>query len=363
MKIVIDLTAISYHLSGIERYALCISEKILKQDKLNQYILVFRNNVDDTFLGLIDEKRIKTIVLKGNNKFLFYQWTLYKELSKIDADKFLFFSFNSPILFRKKGIINTIHDMGPWDASEGMKILQKWYWKISMINASKVSEKILTVSVFSKHRIKEILNIKDDLIYVIPSGVYDNLNKAGDIMPFEKIKTKYKLPSKYIMNLSTIEPRKNLQLLLSAFSKVKNKVEYDLVLVGRKGWNMDSICEQYKLQNRIHITGFVEDKDISSIYQNSLCFVFTSLYEGFGLPPLEALALGTPVISSNAASLPEVLMDRATYFESNNENELIKLLENLENNLYKMNKEVNEYQKDNYNYETSARKIINIINR
>ncbi len=111
---------------------------------------------------------------------------------------------------------------------------------------------------------------------------------------------------------------------MEAYDQVKDSVDYDLVLVGRKGWKMDEVLEKYGAKSRIHITGFVDDEHLSSIYKNAVCFVFPSLYEGFGLPPVEALALGTPVISSDAASLPEVLMNQATYFHSNSKKELEK---------------------------------------
>ena len=362
MKIVIDLTSLSYHMTGIERYASCISEKMLAHDSKNEYFLLFRNDVYPSFSCYIDNERIKPIVLYGNNKLIFLQVILPKVLNSIKADKYLFFAFPSPLFFRKKGIVNTIHDMGAWDSAETMKLFQKIYWRTAIRVSSKRSERIITVSNFSKTRITEILKYPIKKIDVVYSAV-DEMIKKDFGYSFAYIRNMYSLPDRYIMALSTLEPRKNIALLLEAFKKIQDKVDYDLVLVGRKGWMIDEIIEKYNYNGRIHITGFVKDQHVSLIYKNAMCFVFPSLYEGFGLPPVEALSLGTPVISSNAASLPEVLRKQAFFFSSNDINALESLLVDLEKKLPNMPHGLDEYQKQNFRFDESALKILNIIGK
>lgn len=360
MIITIDLTSLSYHLTGIERYAMCVTDKMIDKDKENEYILIFRNEIFPIFQDRIDGKRIKAVVLHGNKKLFFLQVTLARKLKQIKADKYIFFAFPSPIFFNREGIINTIHDMGAWDASEEMKILSKHYFRISYKHAAKISSKIITVSNFSKSRIHKILNIPNDRIEVINSAVYDEMIQ-GRYFDFNTITTEYNLPKKYILTLSTLEPRKNMKILLEAFDRIADKVDYDLVLVGRKGWKMDDVLNRYKAKNRIHITGFVKDEHLSSIYKNAICFVFPSLYEGFGLPPVEALALGVPVISSDAASLPEVLMEQAIYFRNNSIKELIEKLLSIESNIDKMPHELNQTQKIQYTFDFAADRVIDIM--
>lgn len=360
MKIAIDLTSLSYHMTGIERYAACVSEKMLEQDRVNEYFLLFRNDVYPTFLKYIDGDRVKSVILTGDNKLLFCQMVLLRALNKIKADKYLFFAFTSPMLFRKKGIINTIHDMGAWDSSESMKPLQKLYWQTTMRWSATVSDRIITVSEFSRGRIAEILNYPEEKIEVIYSAVYEEVIKDYGYS-FKEVQDKYSLSAKYIMTLSTLEPRKNMEILLKAFTEIQNQVDYDLVLVGRKGWKMDEIIDKYNGNGRIHITGFIEDEHLSTIYKNAMCFVFPSLYEGFGLPPVEALALGTPVISSDAASMPEVLRDQAVFFHNNDEEELVRLLLKLENRIGNMPHGLDDYQKENYRFETSAKKVLDLL--
>lgn len=360
MKIVVDLTSLSYHLSGIERYALCVTDKMIDQDRKNKYVLVFRNEIHPVFKNRIDGNGVSAIILTGNNKLVFLQITLTNALFKIKADKFIFFAFPSPILFRKKGIINTIHDMGAWDSSDEMTLLSKIYFRISYRNAAKISEKIVTVSRFSKKRIINILYVKPSKVVVVYSGVYEKI-LADQNEDFDTVKSKYCLPDKYIMSLSTLEPRKNIPMLIKAFESIAEKVDYDLVLVGRKGWKVDELLKNNYSKKRVHFTGFVDDEGLPSIYRHAMCFVFPSLYEGFGLPPVEALALGTPVISSDAASLPEVLMGQAKYFHYDSTDELVAILDNLNETVINMPHSLNGFQKKKYCFEWASKKILRII--
>ncbi len=360
MKIAVDLTSLSYHMTGIERYAMCVTDQLIDYDESNVYYLIFRNEIHSVFANRIDGKRINAVVIVGENKLKFLQVTLRHALKEIQADKYLFFAYPGPFLFNKKGIINTIHDMGAWDSANEAQTLNKYYFRASYKYAAKVSEKVITVSEFSKSRINSILHIPEEKVVVIYSAVYDSFLN-GDEVPFDIIKSEYNLPNRYIMTLSTIEPRKNMSILLEAFDSIADKTDYDLVLVGRKGWKMDGILAKYNEKGRIHLTGFVKDEHLSSVYKNAMCFVFPSLYEGFGLPPVEALALGVPVISSDAASLPEVLQNQAVYFKNNSVEELKNLLVNIETILPQMPHELNQYQKETYSFLTAAKKVFQLL--
>lgn len=357
----IDLTSLFDNLSGIERYALCITQEMLNIDYLNRYVLIFKNQIHLDFKKYENRKNIEFHILKGKNKLIFNQFVLLKHLYKIKADKYLFFAFPSPILFKRKGIFNTIHDMGAWDVPYTMKKLSKIYFKYSYINAARVSDGIFTVSKFTKERIIKLLKYDNDKIHIVPSGISTLFNVCKENDP-QMLFEKYAIPSNYILCLSTLEPRKNMNLLLEAYNEVLDKVDYDLVLVGRKGWKVNEFLRKSeKIKNRIHLTGFIEDEDLPYIYKMAKCFVFTSIYEGFGLPPLEALSMGTTVISSNAASLPEVLEDKAIFFESNIKNDLVDKLIRLDTITQNSKYGVSKYQRETYNFKASANKVLQII--
>lgn len=361
MKILIDLTALSYHVTGIERYALCITEQMLVLDKTNDYILLFRNEIHGSLIPHIDGKRIIAQIIFGKNKLMFFQLVLPSVLYRTKADCYLFFAFTSPLLFRHKGIYNTIHDVGAWDYPIALSLVHKIYFRVCYRVSVKASKGIITVSRFSKERINQVLGFPISKINVIPAAISQTLLNPVTISKEEVLK-KYGIPNRYIMSLSTIEPRKNLSLLLEAFAEVEDSVDYDLVLIGRLGWKMEDIISKNKLNPRVHMTGYVEDEEVKIIYKNTICFIFPSIYEGFGMPPLEALALGAPVISSDAASMPEILMDQAVFFKNNNLEELKQKLIELTISVSSMPRGLNEYQKQNYNFIQSAQKVLDLIN-
>ncbi len=359
MKILIDLTSLSYHLSGIERYALCVTQEMLQQDKKNEYILLFRREIFPELLHDISRnKQVEAVVLQGENKLLFFQLIIPMALYKHKADRYMFFAFPNPILFFNRNIYNTIHDMGRWDFP-GKNKLAWFYFKTSETVAIKRAKKIFTVSEFSKERIYVNTGVDRDKIIVTYNGISKNISEST--VQTKDIQKKYNLPEKYIMFLSTLQPRKNLQLLVEAFSEVMDKVSYDLVLIGRKGWEVDQLIDKYSVGNRIVFTGFVDDEDIAPIYRNAICFVFPSLYEGFGIPPVEALAMGTPVISSDSSCMKEILRKQAVFFENNNKEDLKKLLLQLPGLAETMPRALDDFMRQNFDYKKSAKIILEAI--
>lgn len=326
MKILIDLTSLADNFSGIERYALNISKQMIVNNNENEYILFFKNKIHEEFTEFTNCENIEYKIIHGNNRLVFNQLILPYELYKINADKYLFLAFPSPIIFRKKGIINTIHDLTCWDYPETMKKSSKIYFQKSITNAIKVSEKIITVSKFSKKRIEEKFGNKN--VYIVYNGVSDVFIKSfNEKKKLENdIFVRYNLPKKYIMCLCTLEPRKNIKLLVDAYIELRkeNKITLNLVLVGRKGWKVENLLNtiQEKYRKGIVVTGFVDDNDLPQIYKNAEMFIFPSLYEGFGIPVIEAMFMNIPVICSNTSALPEVICCNKLLFENNNKSDL-----------------------------------------
>lgn len=343
MKIVIDLTAIYDHLTGIERYALEMSGNLMKQFPENEYCLLFKNEIHKEFKAggryslrnlSGDRDNISYKILKGGNKLIFNQLTLLKVLNKIKADAYLFMSFPEPILFNKKNIYTTVHDVGCWDCGENMKFLSKIYFRCSYRHSFRNAKRIITISEFSKGRIESVGKLPTDKVKLVYAAV-ENRNADCDNKSLARKADleDYGINDKYILSLSTLEPRKNIKLLLDGYSKLVEKDDSvaGLVLAGRMGWLMEDFLKGYseKVLNKIILTGFVKDKDLPALYSNAEFFVFPSKYEGFGIPPLEAMAYGTTVLSSDAASMPEVLGDAAVFFENENEESLISKLEEM----------------------------------
>lgn len=401
MKIVIDLTQLADNLSGLERYAMNITREMILTDTETEYVLFYKNKVCELLEDINHRKNVTIRVYKGKNKLVFNQLQLpiylYKEKN---ADKYLFLAFPCPLLFRKKGICTMIADLTCWDCPETMKTKAKYYFRATITHSVKVSEKLITISEYSRQRILAHFggSIKEggryrkleEKILLAYCAVSEAFTECAQVTKEqeEELRRKYNLPRNYFLCLSTLEPRKNLQLLLKAYGNLLGKRREDvkgstvnrevdipvvipeetstecqdipsLVLAGRKGWLMDEILAdiENKYPGKVIVTGFIEDADLPQIYRMADCFVFPSLYEGFGMPPLEALAVGTPVISSDAASMPEVLGDHAAYFASGNEAELTKALQTF----LKQPKTQEPYTDSRFDWKRSAEKILHML--
>lgn len=350
MKIAIDLTSLADNFSGIERYAMNITKELIAADekRKNTYILLFKRKIHPDFEGYSKKNNVICKVYKGDNKLIFAQIYLPFHLYRIKADIYLFLAFQSPIFFRRKGIYNTIHDLTCWDCPETMKKHMELYFKLAIRNALRVSRGIITISKFTKGRIVDKFGYNSRNIVIAYCGISDvfmdyvaaqpkvgedketavDLTRITDELRNKMldIRHKYHLPEQYLLCLATLEPRKNLPFLVEAYVELleERKVTVPLVLAGRKGWKTDEFMNRIEADYRrnIIVTGFVEDKDLPYVYHMADCFIFPSIYEGFGMPPLEAMAVGTMVISSDAASLPEVLGRAASYFRLGNKEEL-----------------------------------------
>lgn len=327
MRIMIDLTSLADNFSGIERFALCITKEMITNDKEkgSSYILVFKNEIHPDFASV--PKNVERMIIHGGNKLIFNQLILPAKLLKIKADIYFFPAFPAPFFFFSKDAVTTIHDVGCWDCPSKNRKYMTWYFKLMYWKAAWGKKKIITVSSFSKQRITEILKKDESEITVIYSGISDCFTtfKYSSALD-QKAVEQYDLPKDYILCLSTLEPRKNISLLIDAYQELlsEKKLDIDLVLAGRKGWLVDDLLKGLNeaIVSRIHFTGFVDENLLPYIYRRAKVFVFPSIYEGFGLPPIEAMSMGIPVISSDAASLPEVLGDAAFLFKNKDKQSL-----------------------------------------
>lgn len=359
MKILIDLTSLADNFSGIERYAACITKELLKEK--NEYILLFKNEIHPMFIKNKNDTNIKMVVIPGCKKLIFNQVRLPLEIYKHKADLYLFMAFPVPVLLFKKNMISTIHDICCWDCPKTMNGMSSWYFKISHRIAILKCKRIITISKFSEDRIVNKLKYPREKIWRIYCGIDEKfLNYRKDFEKDREVKKKYNLPKEYILSLSTLEPRKNLRLLVDAYKELvmKNGFDIPLVLAGRKGWKMEEFINSIdeKVQDKILFTGFIDDEDLPAVYGNSSLFIFPSMYEGFGMPPLEAMACGVSVLSSDASSLPEVLGSTAEYFESEDKDSLINKLREFPKNDRQMNTE-----KNNFNWAIEAQKLLSYI--
>ncbi|WP_261487025.1 glycosyltransferase family 4 protein [Acididesulfobacillus acetoxydans] len=178
----------------------------------------------------------------------------------------------------------------------------------------RAADRIITASHSAKGEIVDLLKVPASKVAVTPLGVSSGFgrNREDEIL-FQTLRSRYGLPEYFLLYVGTIEPRKNLERLVEAYGMAKQRLgssSLGLVLAGGKGWLDGPIYQRVQdlgLMHDVTFTGYVPDQDLPTLYNMAMAFVYPSLYEGFGLPPLEAMACGVPVITSNVSSLPEVV--------------------------------------------------------
>lgn len=286
---------------------------------LNYFCMIDKNNREKAIVRYINKNKVKIDKCKWFNNVLYYKINNYLSLpyslffqEKVDITQF--FNYVIPPGVKGKTALY-VYDMAYKVHPEtiGNKTLKMLNQNLE--NSCKRADCIITISEFSKNEIIKYLNVSSDKITVIPCAVDHGIyNEVLTFEDFFSIKEKYNITGEYFFYLGTLEPRKNIERLVDAYAilnKRYNEVPY-LVLSGKNGWNYDNIYKKikdYKLEKKVIFTGYVEPDEAVILLKGAFAFVFPSIYEGFGMPPLEAMACGVPVITSNITSLPEVVQD------------------------------------------------------
>lgn len=227
----------------------------------------------------------------------------------------------------------------------------------------KKAAKVITISSTSKDDIINTYGISASRVDVVHPGI----KGKNDMNNSKIIIEKYGINREFILFVGTLQPRKNIVRLVEAFSKIPNPLrKMDLIVVGKKGWMYDEILSapsKFHVEDRVKFLEFVSDDELEKFYKNALCFVLPSLYEGFGLPILEAMKNGCPVITSKISSMPEAGGDAAIYIDPENIDEISKAIEQVISN-EKLRKEMIEkgYKHiKKFSWEKSAKKVLEVL--
>lgn len=325
LDVIIDARMVDKHLHGIARYTY---ELIKNNSGEVQYHLLV-NDIKlskDIFKGI---KNLNFIEMKSKFLSLKEQIELPKIINSFKGDNVIFHSPSfvaSP--FIKKKMIMTIHDLNHIRYPEFYTPFHKYYYKYIVKTSANKCKKLLTVSEFSKKELVEWLSCPQEKISVTYNGIDESFNRESDIEKIKNIREKYKLPDKFLLYIGNQKPHKNLITLIRSVPLLDNK-EIKLVINGDLSDECFNECEKLNIKNRIKSIGFVDDEDLATLYSLAECFIFPSLYEGFGLPPLEAMSCGCATIVSNAASLPEVVKDGALIFDVLDHKDLSEKIDSL----------------------------------
>ncbi|MFH1084173.1 MAG: glycosyltransferase family 1 protein, partial [Chloroflexota bacterium] len=208
----------------------------------------------------------------------------------------------------------TIHDLAVFLFPELFRPARRLYQQTLTRASVRRAAAVIAVSASTRDDVLTLLGLETERVAVIHNGVGDEMRPCADSAALAAFRRRHGLPERLILYVGTLEPRKNLVTLIEAYAQVCQRAggDHALVLAGGKGWYYDAIyaaVERLGLRQRVILPGFVPQAELALWYNSATLFVYPSLYEGFGLPPLEAMACGTPVIVARTSSLPEVVGD------------------------------------------------------
>lgn len=306
--------------SGIGRYSYELLKNILQQN-VKHSVVVFYNeyNSDATDINTLQQLGAEMVIANFSHYSLAEQFYFPKLLNKYNLDLVHFPNFNAPVFYNKPFVV-TIHDMVHHKISGHKKsTLWKFYaYKYIINKVAKKAKKIITITESAKSEITAFLGVPNDKVAVIYEGPTD-LIKTTDIQ-IKQIKSRFLLSRPYFLFVGTLERKKNLITLAKAFDYFLDSYNFDmdLVIAGKVDSHYpqikDEMLEHCK-KNRIVFTGYVTDTEQACLYDGAYAFITTSLHEGFGLPGLEAMSHGLPVLASNTNVFNEVYDNGAIFFE------------------------------------------------
>jgi len=308
MRIAIDASTISTQ-GGPRSYVLGLLDALGRIDRENAYT-VFYN--DPVHLGRFPWAR--EIVLPGKSPLrrLWREHVALPLACRREQVDLLHCPRCAVPFFASGPVVVTLHDLIPITHPETETRAAQLYWRLQIPIAARRASFIITDSEHARREIVEMFAVAETRIAVTPLGYPPAMDAPPEPARAAAVRSRYSLPDSYILYVGTIQPRKNLDTLIEAYARLRREgtALQKLVIVGRKGWLVESLFARISslgLVDDVIFTGFVPDEELPDLYDGACLFVYLSLFEGFGLPPLEAMARGIPVVTSNTTSLPEVV--------------------------------------------------------
>jgi len=346
-RVIINCRFLTQSVTGVQRFAieLCKQFKLLSSD----FVFVSPKNV-------IHHELAKEFQVVTFGKLTGHLWEQIELPLYVGNSLLINLCNTAPILKRNQYVF--IHDAAVFRFPKAYNWKFVWSYMLLGKSLKHSAKKIFTVSDFSRNELIECLGVRPEKIAVISPGI--EISGGEDVRILEKLSI---TKQNYVLTVGSLDPKKNINGLIYAFKQLKAK-EIDLVIVGSQN---EGVFRKLKIanQDKIKLSGYVSDRELIALYKNALFFAFASFYEGFGLPPLEAMSLGCPVLVSNTASLPEVCGEAALYCDPFRTESIYEgILEMI------TNAELREQltlrgpeQIAKYSYQKSARALVDFVNK
>jgi len=357
---------------GIGVYIRELISHLADIDKKNKYFVIVNKHSDENFISFTDNFKILESSITRKHYFIKDLWNLFFLPFLLKANNIdIYFNprYVLPIFKGNIKMVVTIHDMISimypeiWRGISGFRIRN--YIKIS----SQRADIIITISSWAKKDIVRILKVPKNKVKVIYNGINKKLFKPIPDLSLQRlVKRKYGIRKKFILTVGPLGRRKNHNRLIDAYSNLPEYIreDYQLILTGEKKGAYNNLLKKASKTcpaKDIVFTGYIPEKEMPMIINAASLFVFPSLYEGFGIPLLEAMACGTPILASNVSSIPEVVGDAALLFDPYNVNEMANAIDRAINDKDLRQKLVQRgFERiKKYSWENSAKEILGVF--
>jgi glycosyltransferase involved in cell wall biosynthesis len=322
---------------GMDMVALELIKNLQIIDKKNEYVVFVKPDVDNTCIPAAPNFKIVEL---GGGPYPTWEQFALPRAAKNEGCDILHCTSNTGPIWSKVPLITILHDIIYLESVSLLKKSGTWYQKVGNMYRRwvvppvvKRSKRVATVSNFEKERIKNFMGLGDNLV-AIYNGVGQHFRKITDESILKAAKEKYKLPDNFMFFLGNTDPKKNTPNVLKAFADFnkKSKTKYKLVMLDYEENALKAILNDIgspETRNDIHLTGYVVNTDLPAIINQCKVFLYPSLRESFGIPILEGMACGVPVITSNTSSMPEIAGDAAAIVDPFKPEEILAAIERI----------------------------------
>jgi glycosyltransferase involved in cell wall biosynthesis len=313
LHIAIDAHSVGSGLGGNETYATNLIEALAEIDSVNRYTLyVTRNAAIERFANRWPNVELRQTL--PHTPLVRIPVTLSVELRRRPVD-ILHVQYTSPP-FTPCPVVNTIHDLSFEHLPETFKRRSWQQMRLTIRRSAQAAQHILTDSSYSRDDILRTYKLSPERVTATPLAASAKFKPVEDFNEIERVRRRYGIVGEYILTVGSIQPRKNLPRLIRAFAALCRESEIQpppkLVIVGKRGWLYEETLEaadNTQVKEQILFTDYVPETDLPALYTGATCFVYPSYFEGFGIPPLEAMRCGTPTITGNRTCFPEIIGD------------------------------------------------------
>lgn len=296
MRIAIDMQTTLAQKTGMGFYVQNLVDTLERLDRTHEYVKILPSTEQD---------------FNSARRWWWDQVGFPRAAASSGADLWHQPAFSAPIRHGKPLVV-TIHDLIAIHFAEDIPLGSRLYFGKWMPFSYRFADHIIAISEYTKRDVINLLGLPDEQITVIHEAADEVFRPIRERDELERVRAKYKTGSRYILHVGTLNPRKNLEFLVRVFAVARKKVgpSWKLVITGKKGWYYEGLFQAVAalgLQDSVVFTGYVDEADKPALYNAASIFAFPSLFEGAGLPPVEAMRCGVPVVSSNTSSLPEMV--------------------------------------------------------